>query len=254
VVVFASNSAPIILKISAPAAYPWSEDNIVVNITVADSDGVEDVITAYFESEDMISGLTRFESILYNDGNMEIHGDAVAGDSIFSIKLDSTFGAAKHGGYNLLFYAEDSYGDKNLNVPYHHIYIENSAPGFKSIYVPSSIVRPLSEYNRKLMTVEVADAQGLADIDSVYFYSLRPDSTWAEDKIPFLLVDNGLPFNLGNSFIETGDLVAGDGIYSFSLVVNNNAMLGTRTFFIYIRDKAGNLSGPQLKQITVVEG
>ena len=99
----------------------------------------------------MISGIKRFEETLYNDGNMEDHGDAAAGDSIFSIKLDSTFGAAKHGDYNLLFYAEDSFGDKNMNVPYHQIFIENSPPGFKLVHVPDSIVRPLSEYNRKLM-------------------------------------------------------------------------------------------------------
>jgi len=103
------------------------------------------------------------------------------------------------------------------------------------------------------MSVEVADAQGLADIDSVYFYSLRPDSTWANNGIPLLLVDNGLQFDPGNPIIETGDEEAGDGKYSFSLIVESDFELGTYTFFIYIRDKAGNLVGPQSRQITIIE-
>jgi hypothetical protein len=112
----------------------------------------------------------------------------------------------------------------------------------------------LGDYNRELMTVEVSDPQGLADIDSVYFYSLKPDSSWANYGKPFLLVDDGIPFNENIRDPETGDLVANDGTYSFSIIVYNNPQtnLGTYTFYIYIRDKAGNLTGPEIRQITII--
>jgi hypothetical protein len=111
------------------------------------------------------------------------------------------------------------------------------------------------DYNRELMTVEVSDPQGLADIDSVYFYSLKPDSSWANMGKPFLLVDDGVPFNASTRDPETGDLVAGDGIYSFSIIVYNNPQtnLGVYTFYIYIRDKAGNLTGPETRQVAIIE-
>ena len=253
VIVFSANYAPHILHISAPDSYPWSISQVVVQIAVADSNGIDDVVHAFFESKEITSGLTKFEEFLYNDGDLDTHGDALAGDSLFSAKLDSTFGVAKKGAYDLLFFAQDSYGGKNILVPSHRITVENAAPLFKSINVPSSIHRPETDYNRVLMSVEVADAQGLADIDSVYFYSLRPDSTWANNGIPLLLVDNGLQFNPGNPIIETGDEEAGDGKYSFSLIVESDFELGTYTFFIYIRDKAGNLVGPQSRQITIIE-
>jgi hypothetical protein len=249
----ASNYPPYILYISAPDAYPWSTSEVVVQVAVADSDGIDDVLHAFFESREINSGVTKFEEFLYNDGDLDNHGDVVSGDSLFSVKLDSTFGVAKKGAYDLLFFAQDSYGEKNIVVPSHPITVENAAPLFKSISIPSSIIRPAANYKRELMFVEVADAQGLADIDSVYFYSLKPDSTWANNRIPLLLLDNGLPFNPSNPIIETGDVQAGDGKYSFSLIVESDFALGTYTFFIYIRDKAGNLAGPQTRHVTISE-
>ena len=74
------------------------------------------------------------------------------------------------------------------------------------------------ELNRELITAEVSDPEGLADIDSVYFFSMKPDSAFALGGQPLIMVDNGLPYNPGgNLWIETGDETAGDGIYSLSI-------------------------------------
>jgi hypothetical protein len=102
------------------------------------------------------------------------------------------------------------------------------------------------------MTAEVLDPDGLADIDSVYFYSLKPDSTYANDGLPILLVDNGLPFNISNAGLEAGDLVAGDGTYSFSILTYHDTVTGLYTFSFFIRDKAGNLTGPVSKTINIL--
>jgi hypothetical protein len=256
IVAFAPNYRPRILQVSVPDTFPWITTGIVFSITAADSDGIDDIVTAYFESQDVVTGANKFEADLFNDGDLAVHGDTTAGDSIFSVKLDSTFRVNKQGEYDLIFQVEDSYGAKNTYIPNPRIFVGNTGAKFLSINVPSYMARPLTpgDYNRELMTVEVSDPQGLADIDSVYFYSLKPDSSWANLGKPFLLVDDGRPFNESNPDPETGDLVANDGIYSFSIIVYNNPQtnLGTYTFYIYIRDKAENLTGPEVRQITII--
>jgi hypothetical protein len=52
----------------------------------------------------------------------------------------------------------------------------------------------------------------------------------------------------------TGDQQAGDGIYSFSLLVSSEALSGFYTFTFYARDKAANLSAAQVRVIEIVEG
>jgi hypothetical protein len=100
----------------------------------------------------------------------------------------------------------------------------------------------------------VSDSESLADVDSVYFYSLKPDSTFAQGGLPFNMVDNGLPFNPeGNIFIETGDEEYGDGIYSLSIFSDSETNPGEYTFYFYIRDRAGNLTGPVERKIQLEE-
>ena len=99
-----------------------------------------------------------------------------------------------------------------------------------------------SGYNRELITASVTDPQGLTDVDSVYFYSQKPDGTLANSGDPILLVDNGKPFSAENPAEETGDEVAGDGIFSFSLLLDNTIDKGMFIFSFYMRDKVGNLS------------
>jgi hypothetical protein len=103
------------------------------------------------------------------------------------------------------------------------------------------------------MTAEITDPEGLADVDSVYFFSKKPDSTFANNGQPFVLVDNGIAFNPNNPLIETGDGTSGDGIYSLSLLVYNGSIPGDYTFSFYIRDKAGNLTGPVKKTLQLIQ-
>lgn len=257
IVIFAPNYAPFIFQVTAPDTFPWINEDVVFSIAAADSDGIDDIVNVYFESQEVATGAKKFETNLYNDGDITTHGDTVAGDSIFSVKLDSSFRVNKQGLYDLLFHVEDSYGEGFTYTPAHRIFVGNAGAQFVSIHVPTVMTKPLNpgDYNRELMTVEVSDPQGLADIDSVYFYSLKPDSSWANMGKPFLLVDDGVPFNTSTRDPETGDLVAGDGIYSFSIIVYNNPQtnLGIYTFYIYIRDKAGNLTGPETRQVAIID-
>ena len=127
--------------------------------------------------------------------------------------------------YDSIFQADErnSIPRDVIYAPRVHVYIENFGSEFVVFDVPEVMLIPTvpGEVNRELMTAEVMDPEGLFDIDSVYFFSLKPDSTLANGGQPFILVDNGLPFNPdGNLFIETGDENADDGIEFFGGTVN----------------------------------
>jgi hypothetical protein len=238
----------------APDFIPSGSSDIVFSIMASDSDDTDDIVLSFFESENLEKGYKKFEQYLFNDGDLINHGDEAAGDSVFSTKIDSDFLSGKEGRYNLLFYVEDSFGERNAEVVAHEIVIGNEPAEFLQINVPETMNIPTieGEYNRELMTAEVSDPDGLADIDSVYFYSFKPDSTYARDGLPILLVDNGQPFNINNAGVETGDLDQGDGIYSFSILTFFDTVTGLYTFSFFIRDKAGNLTGPVIKTINIL--
>jgi hypothetical protein len=251
IVVFSPNSAPVIHQIFALDSLSYLTENPIFSIVVSDSDGIGDIAKAYFESENLTKGFTQYEQQLYNDGDFESSGDLIANDSIFSTRISTDFLIAKKGPYNLKFYVEDTSEEQNVDEAVQFIVIENFASQFLNFNIPESIIIPqeIGAYNRELMTVEAVDPEGLADIDSVYFYSMKPDSTLANNGQPFIMVDNGLPYNANNPLIETGDEVYGDGIYTLSLLVYDGTDSGTYTFSLFIRDRAGNLSGPIKKTI-----
>ena len=57
----------------------------------------------------------------------------------------------------------------------------------------------------------------------------------------------------GNLWVETGDEVAGDGIYSLSIFADYTSTSGVYTFSFYIRDKVGNLTGPVKKTLLLTQ-
>ena len=245
-VTFGENSPPVIMQIIAPDSFSYRDANSIFSITVSDSNGIEDIVKAYFDIKDLTKGFTQFGQDLYNDGDLENNGDMVEGDSIFSTRINTDFLVARKGPHELIFHIEDTKQEQNVDEAKHIIYIENNGSQFLDFTIPGLMDIPAvsEEPNRALMEVEVSDSEGLADIDSVYFYSQKPDSTLANGGQPFLMVDNGLEYNPEEPLIETGDKIAGDGIYSLSLLVNPGTAPGIYTFSFYIRDKAGNLAGP----------
>jgi hypothetical protein len=253
-VLFSPNYPPVIGTITAPDTFAVPRLRPIVQISVADNDGISDISQAYFESQAVQGQARIFESDLFNDGNYELHGDDVAGDSVFSARLDSSFMVDKKGSYLLWFHVLDSFLEKNEVVPSHELFVANTPPRIIDIILPEVMERPVTSgaYKLGFLTVRVSDDQGLADIDSVYFYSRKPDSTMANEGKYLFLVDNGLPF-APNKLLEHGDLQAGDGIYSYSLLVYNTYALGTYTFTFYARDKAGNFSTAQIRTLTIVD-
>ncbi len=104
----------------------------------------------------------------------------------------------------------------------------------------SPILRDTLENNKPfIFSIEVYDENGLKDIDSVYsdFYSPNNPSAFR-----VLLFDDGDE--------EHGDLVAGDGIFSFKNIFVD--AFGERRFEFRARDRAGTLSN-KITHIVVVK-
>ncbi|NOX88408.1 MAG: hypothetical protein GXO77_05220 [Calditrichaeota bacterium] len=134
-------------------------------------------------------------------------------------------------------------GPEEKNVPGKILWVE----------VPDSIQIPEAGYfNKALIKAAVQDSNGLDDVDSVYFYSRKPDGTLANKGKPLTMVDNGKPFSIsGDPWVDAGDEKAGDGIYSLTILIFNDAQAGRYYFTFYMRDKAGNLSDSIIDSIEV---
>ena len=82
-------------------------------------------------------------------------------------------------------------------------------------------------------SVEAMDSNGTNDIKEVYYIVYRPDGSTSGAKL--LLFDDG-------NAVENGDLVAGDGIYSRLIQINETNDKGIYRFEFQAEDRSGELS------------
>ncbi len=242
VIIFAFNSAPSITNLSAPDSLLSTDPPYIISVSANDIDGDHQNILV---TMDLLSdGLSILPEpyMLQNDGNLILNGDAFANDSIFSFKMDTSFSAGRTGNYTLKFIALDAFGDESSTIT-KEIYLENLRPAIFNLAAPETLVKPLDSQTltTALITLNVSDPQSLADIDSVYFISIKPDSTPASGN-PFVLLDNGIAFDINNFEVARGDELADDGIYSITILLDNNALSGVYQFTFFARDQVGNVS------------
>jgi hypothetical protein len=86
------------------------------------------------------------------------------------------------------------------------------------------------------LTIQVSDSDGLGDIYSVGYFSLKPDGSYANDGKLIPMFDDGRPA------YPSGDLVANDGIYSYLTNVPYDAQIGTYTYTFYAIDRSRDTS------------
>jgi hypothetical protein len=82
-------------------------------------------------------------------------------------------------------------------------------------------------------SVEAMDSNGVNDLKEIYYIVYRPDGSTSGAKL--LLFDDG-------NAEENGDLVAGDGIYSRLIQINETNDKGTYRFEFQAEDRSGELS------------
>jgi hypothetical protein len=101
---------------------------------------------------------------------------------------------------------------------------------FNAIVDPDSIV--VTDTILIQTSVQVDDSNGLNDVEFVYFSVFNPGSTGGAQVSLF---DDG-------NTQQNGDLIAGDGIFSRIISVNQNNEKGTYRFQFQARDRGGLLS------------
>jgi len=222
-----SNKVPQIHSVFLPSLFRSGFNAETISVVVFDPDStseVDDIIFKIIKSGEL--------PVLYTGKSWKRSG----ADSLFVLELDSSFGAGRSGAYQFSFQAHDKFGGLSDTV-LRSVNIENKAGSVLRISMPAEITKPVSGTKQIFITAQVDDPQSLADVDSVYFYIEKTDG------MPFVMVDNGKPFNIDNRFDEAGDKTAGDGIYSRTLIVEaRTAIVGTFVFSFYSRDRVGNLS------------
>ncbi len=220
-----SDSPPRLLRVTAPDSLPSGSPSLQLTAMAADSDGIADIRKVIFQGRKSGAELFAFEdSLLLND--------TAAG--IFSKQVDSSFAAGKFGDYLLRFQAVDLSGDSS-NIIEKPFFIGNKAPRLENPNLPATFQRPATGGSDTLhVKISAKDPQSLADIDSVFFRSRKPDGQFAGGGAKFLMFDDGDPAH--------GDAVAGDSRFSLIIQITGSSQTGAFVFLFQARDRVGNLS------------
>ena len=210
------------------------------NVRVHDPQGMSDVVHVIFRIHSHENPTVTHKDTLYDDGTSP---DAASQDGIFTSTFTSEFADSVVGTYPFSFQAFDRRGD-STDYMRHDVNVINEAnapPHIFNLSVPDTFDSG-SATNNFLITLEVVDPQGLADIDSVHFTSLKPDGTWANNGLPIPLFDNG----------SYGDVVPGDGIYSFRVIFDPTAQKGDYTWTFNAVDRSGAKSNTIVHILTII--
>ncbi len=99
---------PVLSQLSMPDTVSRTVGTLLVlSVRVQDAAGLQDVKSVYFNTtkpDGSASGGNPF--LMYDDGDVSLHGDAVAGDGRYSLKISIASQNAT-GNYRFDFYAED---------------------------------------------------------------------------------------------------------------------------------------------------
>ncbi len=210
--------------------------SLLFQAVVIDSSGPGDV--ARVELTGSAAGKASFDTLLYDDGS---HGDPAAGDYIYSLAVDRTFGARKQGAYTIRIAAVDRSGQRSPEKSA-ILVIVNTAPLLTDLNAPAAVQRPAAGASSHLVSVRIDEPQGLQDINRVLLRAYNPDGTGFNNN-PFVMYDNGLALDISRWDLGyRGDLTDGDGVYSMTVIFDAAKPLGVYRITFTAEDWAGNQS------------
>jgi len=195
---------------SPQTSYDDRDHSIYVAVTVTLSEDVtalDSIWTEmYLASGDLADSLgtnSLWKKVALNDS--AVSGDILPQDGIYACKFDSPLPEGTGGSVRFEFYALIA-GDTSSASD--TLWLVNLRPVILSVSAADTLSLPSAgSHTLDAVRATVTDPDGLVDIKSVDFTSLKPDSTLANNGQPLALADNGDP-------VGWGDESAGDGIYS----------------------------------------
>jgi len=216
-----ANSAPVVgLPSVRRLTIAGSSEPVQVKLSLAvsDSDGIDDIFLVWIRT----TGAADTSSHPMYDDGVSQHGDLAAGDGLYTtILLVQPLSTIQNVVFE--FAAQDRIGAPSNLV---QRTIQNSPPQILGLSVPDSIQRPASGIRLIPFFETVADSDGLADIDSVYF---RNESSQTPSDI--LMYDDG-------DLVVHGDSTRGDGVYSRIVSIDPSTSTGPKKFHFFVVDKA----------------
>lgn len=119
-----ANIAPIISDdiIEPDTAIVNDTTVILTSVRAFDSNGLSDIEKVYFVVYRPNGTTSGIQNVLFDDGNVSLHGDQIAGDGIYSLLIQITSANAK-GTYRFEFQAKDR-GGKLSNIINHLVLIQ----------------------------------------------------------------------------------------------------------------------------------
>jgi len=217
--------------------------NTVVTLRASDPEGTNNLNSVTVQGIRPGASSQFFQQFLHDDG---VAPDVAAGDSIFSAEIQFEVTRALAGRYRIQFIAVDNEGNRS-NVLEQTLFVtrNNSAPELdpQSLVAPNTVTLPIGGSLLIPMNIAASDSDGIADIREVYFRSL--DSSNPTQK--FFLQDDG------NSSSSSGDAVAGDGVFSIIVQLNDTGPPVRRTFRFAFQalDSFSDTSATVLHSLTV---
>ena len=164
-------------------------------------------------------------------GNIEnITSSPISGNRIqHTGRISITIKESDIGNYLLQIYGTNSETNNSNSIMTNFVVRrENNPPVIEQVIAPDTLVvdMPISF----VISARVSDAQGLADISRVYFYSYRPDGVPSANNLQM--------FDDGDQNGDSGDMVTNDGTYSLRIIINQNNMKGRYRFDFYATDRS----------------
>ena len=174
---------------------------------------------------------------IYASDNTRLNSSPIEMDEVIENIFENQFLLKREnpiGNYTVKFSASGLDG-KTKQVAVASFYFNNGQDNlppeiFNTVIDPDTAV--VTDTTVIFTSVGAMDPNGVSDIMEVYFIVYKPDGTTNNSKV--LLFDDGR--------IENGDKLAGDGIYSRLIQVNQANDKGTYRFEFRAKDRSGELS------------
>jgi hypothetical protein len=147
-----------------------------------------------------------------------------------------------NGIYNIRYYVQNH--DQSLQQVALSSFNYNNGQSNLPPEIANTVVEPdtvrVTQTTLIFTSVEASDQNGASDILEVYFIVYKPDGTTNNAKT--LLFDDGSCCPLPPNDEPSGDITAGDGVYSRIIEVNENNDKGTYRFVFQAKDRGGKFS------------
>ena len=224
-------------------SYNQADSTFVISVQLNSSSGVKSVEANIFSPD--YNQLNNAPVILYDNGDIANNGDVKQGDNVFSNKFPlSTY--YPNGSYTIQYFITDESNNTQMEAVHSFGYSNkqtNNAPVISDISMPNAV----SFGTSFIFSIKVNDGNGLSDIDSVYYQLFKPDGTLiinSQNISKFPLSDIG---DTGT----TGDVTAGDGIYTNKLTFPAGQASGSWKFQFIAVDREGLQSNIITQHIVV---